>query len=136
MVSIISKIILIMFIYLHKYVLSNADWGPLKLFVYFTDQRNMGMSMKVERSSLDQVKARFAQNKKKLEEKKKDYDLDERLAEQREEVRTYKYEHFFNSRNLAEAIAILGRRNVFNSKDILFRLLLMVKFCMKFKPHR
>jgi len=48
-------------------------------------QRNMGMSMKVERSSLDQVKARFAQNKKKLEEKKKDYDLDERLAEQREE---------------------------------------------------
>ena len=55
----------------------------------------MGMSMKVERSSLDQVKARFAQNKKKLEEKKKDYDLDERLAEQREEVRTYKYEHFF-----------------------------------------
>jgi len=45
----------------------------------------MGMSMKVERSSLDQVKARFAQNKKKLEEKKKDYDLDERLAEQREE---------------------------------------------------
>ena len=69
--------------------------GPLKLFVYFTDQRNMGMSMKVERSSLDQVKARFAQNKKKLEEKKKDYDLDERLAEQREEVRTYKYEHFF-----------------------------------------
>ena len=116
-----------MFIYLHKYVLSNADWGPLKLFVYFTDQRNMGMSMKVERSSLDQVKARFAQNKKKLEEKKKDYDLDERLAEQREEVRTYKYEHFFNSRNLAEAIAILGRRNVFNSKDI-FRLLSMVKF--------
>ena len=84
-----------MFIYLHKYVLSNADWGPLKLFVYFTDQRNMGMSMKVERSSLDQVKARFAQNKKKLEEKKKDYDLDERLAEQREEVRTCKYEHFF-----------------------------------------
>ena len=94
MVSIISKIILIMFIYSHKYVLSNADWGPLILFVYFTDQRNMGMSMKVERSSLDQVKARFAQNKKKLEEKKKDYDLDERLAEQREEVRTYKYEHF------------------------------------------
>ena len=135
MVSIISKIILIMFIYLHKYVLSNADWGPLKLFVYFTDQRNMGMSMKVERSSLDQVKARFAQNKKKLEEKKKDYDLDERLAEQREEVRTYKYEHFFNSRNLAEAIAILGRRNEFNSKDI-FRLLSMAKFCMKFKPHR
>merc|ERR1712119_236930 len=48
-------------------------------------QRNMGMSMKVERSSLDQVKNRFATNKKKLEEKKKDYDFEERVAELREE---------------------------------------------------
>ena len=43
------------------------------------------MSMKVERSSLDQVKNRFASNKKKLEEKKKDYDFEERVAELREE---------------------------------------------------
>ena len=43
------------------------------------------MSMKVERSSLDQVKNRFAANKKKLEEKKKDYDFEERVAELREE---------------------------------------------------
>ena len=51
-------------------------------------QRNMGMSMKVERSSLDQVKARFAMNKKKQEddEKKKDYDFDSRIKELEDEV--------------------------------------------------
>ena len=43
------------------------------------------MSMKVERSSLDQVKNRFALNKRKLEEKKKDYDFEERMKELREE---------------------------------------------------
>ena len=51
-------------------------------------QRNMGMSMKVERSSLDQVKARFASNKKKKEDdsKKKDYDFDSRIKELENEV--------------------------------------------------
>lgn len=44
------------------------------------------MSMKIERSTLDQVKARFTQNKKKLEEKKKDYDLEQRVKELKEEV--------------------------------------------------
>ena len=44
------------------------------------------MSMKVERSTVDQVKARFSLNKKKVEEKKKDYDLEQRVAELREEV--------------------------------------------------
>lgn len=44
------------------------------------------MSMKIERSTLDQVKARFAANKKKLEEKKKDYDLEQRVKELKEEV--------------------------------------------------
>merc|ERR1719229_781638 len=48
-------------------------------------QRNLGMSMKIERSSIDQVKERFALNKKKMEEKKKDYDFDQRVAELREE---------------------------------------------------
>merc|ERR1712183_202444 len=48
-------------------------------------QRNLGMSMKIERSSIDQVKERFAINKKKMEEKKKDYDFEERVAELREE---------------------------------------------------
>ncbi|KAK3924336.1 Zinc finger matrin-type protein 2 [Frankliniella fusca] len=41
-------------------------------------QRNLGMSMRIERSSLDQVKKRFELNKRKLEEKKKDYDLEQR----------------------------------------------------------
>lgn len=48
-------------------------------------QRNLGMSMKIERSSLDQVKDRFAKNKAKLEEKKKDYDFEERMKELKEE---------------------------------------------------
>lgn len=47
------------------------------------------MSMKIERSSLDQVKKRFESNKKKMEEKKKDYDLEQRLRELKEEVTLY-----------------------------------------------
>ena len=51
-------------------------------------QRNMGMSMKVERSTLDQVKNRFAMNKRKKEEveKKKEYDFDARMKELEDEV--------------------------------------------------
>ncbi|XP_011892394.1 PREDICTED: zinc finger matrin-type protein 2-like [Cercocebus atys] len=49
-------------------------------------QRNLGMSMRVERSTLDQVKKRFEVNKKKMEEKQKDYDFEERMKELREEV--------------------------------------------------
>ena len=48
-------------------------------------QRNLGMSMKIERSSLDQVKERFKVNKKKIEEKVKDYELETRLKEVKEE---------------------------------------------------
>jgi len=48
-------------------------------------QRNLGMSMKVEKSTLDQVRKRFESNKKKLEEKNKEYNLDERLMELKEE---------------------------------------------------
>merc|ERR1712227_364324 len=58
-------------------------------------QRNLGMSMRIERSSVDQVKARFALNKKKLEEKKKEYDLEQRSSELREEeekLREYRRE--------------------------------------------
>jgi len=58
-------------------------------------QRNLGMSMKVERSSLDQVKARFSANKRKLEEKKKEYDFDTRMEElkaEEERNREYKKE--------------------------------------------
>lgn len=53
-------------------------------------QRNLGMSMKVERSSLDQVKQRFQQNKKKMEEKEKDYELDAKVREAKEEEERYK----------------------------------------------
>lgn len=51
-------------------------------------QRNLGMSMRVERSSLDQVKKRFEMNKRKLEEekRKKDYDFEARMTELKEEV--------------------------------------------------
>lgn len=50
-------------------------------------QRNLGMSMRVERSNLDQVKKRFEHNKRKLEEdkKKKDYDFEARMEELKEE---------------------------------------------------
>lgn len=48
-------------------------------------QRNLGMSMRVERSSLDQVKKRFELNKKKMEEKKRDYDIEQRMKEIRQE---------------------------------------------------
>ena len=44
------------------------------------------MSMKVERSSLDQVRQRFEMNKRKQEEKKKEYDFNERMKELHEEV--------------------------------------------------
>jgi len=50
-------------------------------------QRNMGMSMKVERSSVEQVKQRFELLKRKKEEKNKDYDLSERIQEVKEEVK-------------------------------------------------
>ena len=53
-------------------------------------QRNMGMSMKVEQSSLEQVKGRFEQNKRKLEQRDQEgrYDLEERTEElKREEER-------------------------------------------------
>lgn len=53
-------------------------------------QRNLGMSMKVERSSLDQVKERFQRNKKKMEEKQKDYELDVKVKEAKEEEDRYK----------------------------------------------
>ena len=52
-------------------------------------QRNLGMSMRVERSSLDQVKKRFESNKRKKEEEKKkdDYDFESRVKELKDEVK-------------------------------------------------
>jgi len=49
-------------------------------------QRNLGMSMRVERASIDSVKERLAALKRKKEQPKEDYDLDARIeAMQREE---------------------------------------------------
>jgi len=45
--------------------------------------------MKVERSTVDQVKSRFDHLKKKKEEKKKEYDIEQKLKEMSEEVVTY-----------------------------------------------
>lgn len=53
-------------------------------------QRNLGMSMKVERSSLDQVKNRLEMMSKKVEEKKKEYNLSERVRELEEETERMK----------------------------------------------
>ncbi|CAG9810342.1 unnamed protein product [Chironomus riparius] len=47
-------------------------------------QRNLGMSMKVERSSLEQVKERFNKNKRKADDKVKEYDLDQKIKEVQE----------------------------------------------------
>ncbi|KAL5460521.1 hypothetical protein EMCRGX_G033972 [Ephydatia muelleri] len=48
-------------------------------------QRNLGMSMKIERSTLDQVKERFEFNKKRKDEEKKKYDFEQRVRELKEE---------------------------------------------------
>jgi len=56
--------------------------------MFSLDQRNLGMSMRIERSSLDQVRKRFEQNKKKIDERKKEYDFEERIKELKEEVGT------------------------------------------------
>lgn len=47
-------------------------------------QRNLGMSMKVERSSLEQVKERFNKNKRRHDEKTKEYDLEQKIKEAQE----------------------------------------------------
>ncbi|KHN74986.1 Putative zinc finger protein [Toxocara canis] len=48
-------------------------------------QRNMGMSMKIKRSTVDEVRQRFAFKKAEAEIKKKEYDLQERMEEIKEE---------------------------------------------------
>lgn len=63
--------------------------GLIDNIIPISDQRNLGMSMKIERSSVEQVKQRFEMLKKKQEEKKKEYDLSERIQELKEEVKLY-----------------------------------------------
>lgn len=57
-----------------------------KPFFFTLDQRNLGMSMRVERSTLEQVKERMELNKRKREEKQKEYDFEQRLKELKDEV--------------------------------------------------
>lgn len=48
-------------------------------------QRNLGMSMKIERSTAEEVRSRWEYNLKKREEVKKEYDVQERIKEVKEE---------------------------------------------------
>lgn len=70
-------------------------------------QRNLGMSMRIERSSLDSVKQRFQLNKKKVEEKKKEYDMATRMqeiAEEEEKLREYRREKKKEKRKAEEML--------------------------------
>lgn len=80
-------------------------------------QRNLGMSMRIERSSLDAVKQRFQLNKKKLEEKKKDYDMAARLqeiAEEEEKLKEYRREKRKEKRKAEDMI----EENVQNNTEL------------------
>lgn len=59
--------------------------------------------MKVERSSVEQVKKRFEALKKKKEEKTKEYDLTERIQELKEEVK----------QDMVQALVLLISDNLF-----------------------
>lgn len=48
-------------------------------------QRNLGMSMRIERSTAEQVRERFEYILRKKEEQKKDYDVQEQIKEIKEE---------------------------------------------------
>lgn len=70
-------------------------------------QRNLGMSMRVERSSLDAVKQRFDLNKRKLEDRKKEYDMQARiqeLAEEEEKLKEYRKEKRKEKRKAKEML--------------------------------
>ena len=84
-----NKIEIMLFFNVNKICNNKTFWFNEKLCwntISFIDQRNLGMSMKIERSTVEQVKARFAFHKIKAEEKKKDYDLADRIKELEEEV--------------------------------------------------
>ena len=58
-------------------------------------QRNLGMSMRIKRSTLDEVKSRFSMHKKAQEQKAQEYSLDERMkqiAEEEEKMKAYRRE--------------------------------------------
>lgn len=70
-------------------------------------QRNLGMSMRIERCNLDTVKKRFEMNKKKMEEKKKEYDMAARMqeiAEEEEKLKEYRREKRKEKRKAEEML--------------------------------
>lgn len=84
-------------------------------------QRNLGMTMKVERSSLDQVRDRFNKNKRKAEEKKDEtYDLQAQLRnaaqaeEERREQKKRKKKHHHEESNAADDEDDMARLMGFN----------------------
>ena len=63
--------------------------------IYGLDQRNMGMSMRVERSNVDQDRKRIEMNKAKQNQVVKEYSFEERLKEAKEEVSLKDYIRMF-----------------------------------------
>lgn len=77
----------------------------MKTVTKFHNVNFIGMSMRIERSSLDAVKSRFQVNKKKIEEKKKDYDMAQRMqeiAEEEEKLKEYRREKRKENKRKAE----------------------------------
>ena len=83
-----------------QWIILKQNKNFIQKFKTRADQRNLGMSMKVERSSLDQVKKRFETIKKKKEDKKRQYDFDERMKEMKEEVNFCCYIKYIRYSNL------------------------------------
>ncbi|KAF7493215.1 Zinc finger matrin-type protein 2 [Sarcoptes scabiei] len=54
-------------------------------------QKNLGMNMRINRSTLEDVKERFELKLKQREEKKKEYDIEEKMKELKEEEEKLKY---------------------------------------------
>ncbi|XP_060747579.1 zinc finger matrin-type protein 2-like [Tachysurus vachellii] len=103
-------------------------------------QRNLGMSMRVERSTLDQVKKRFEVNKKKLEEKKKK-DFEERmkeLQEEEEKAKVYKREkrkEYMKRRREKERKQIAEDHLYFEADEEVVAVMGFSKFSSSKKPH-
>ncbi|XP_028317337.1 zinc finger matrin-type protein 2-like [Gouania willdenowi] len=77
-------------------------------------QRNLGMSMHVETSSLDSVKKRLELNRKKIEEKPKEYDFEERMKELRQKEKRKKRKH--RAEEDCEEMAVMGFSSFGGSK--------------------
>ncbi|VDK37116.1 unnamed protein product [Taenia asiatica] len=68
-------------------------------------QRNLGMSMRIKRSTLEEVKGRFSMHKKAQEQKAQEYSLDERMkqiAEEEEKIKAYRREKRKEKKRKAE----------------------------------